>query len=617
MPKVATATGNQLKRLRDCMLDTKLVPQPLHAYIVPSADSHGSEYLAECDKRRAFISGFTGSAGTAIITQDHACLWTDGRYFLQATEEMDDHWTLMREGLPTTPKQATWLCQTLSTGSVVGVDPNLLSYNTWMPFKDQLESAGHKLIPVEKNLVDLVWDDKPAVACNPVVPLPLKFSGKSIKDKLTDIRSQMHEKNASLLVLTFLDEIAWFLNMRGSDIEYNPVFFSFVIIGEKEFTIFIDAKKFTPEVEAHLKTEADGEKFNIKDYNQIKTTLKDQLADLQGRVWICQDANYSLSSLVSSKIAVRENTPIQLMKAIKNPVEIQGMRNAHIKDAAALCCYFAWLEKNVSSGQITEISGADKLEEFRGMQEDFRGPSFDTISSVGPHGAIIHYKPTKDSDVPIRSDCIYLCDSGGQYRDGTTDVTRTLHFGTPTDYEKECFTRVLKGQIKLGTSIFPSKIRGNYLDSFARQYLWEVGLDYSHGTGHGIGAYLNVHEGPIEVSWRTTKEDPGLDVGMFISNEPGFYENGSFGIRIEDIVQIVPAQTKHNFNNRGFLTFETVTLVPIQTKMMMVDMLTAAEVEHINGYHQKCRDVVGPLLEKQGHKEAKEWLWRETEPICK
>jgi len=274
------------------------------------------------------------------------------------------------------------------------------------------------------------------------------------------------------------------------------------------------------------------------------------------------------------------------------------------------------LESNVSKGEITEISGATKLTEFRSEQVDFVGPSFDTISSVGPHGAIIHYKPSKDSDVPIRMDCLYLCDSGGQYKDGTTDVTRTIHFGNPSDFEKECFTRVLKGQIKLGTTVFPSKIKGNCLDSFARQYLWEVGLDYGHGTGHGIGSYLNVHEGPMEVSWRTVNDDPGLESGMFISNEPGYYEDGKFGIRIEDIIQIVDANPPHNFNKRGFLTFDTITLVPIQTKMIIVNMLTESEINHLNKYHKKCRDILGPILDEQGRLETKKWLWRETEPIC-
>ncbi|XP_017784790.1 PREDICTED: xaa-Pro aminopeptidase 1 [Nicrophorus vespilloides] len=608
-PKSTTAL---LLSLRAHMQKLK---EPLSAYIVPSADAHASEYLAECDKRRAFISGFTGSAGTAIVTQNHACMWTDGRYYLQASEEMDSNWKLMKEGVPSTPSQGTWLSTSLPSGSTVGVDPNLISYNRWLPLREQLESAGHKLIPVETNLIDLVWDNKPSAPLNPVLPLPLMYTGLKIGDKLKAVREKMREKNASIVVLTFLDEIAWFLNLRGSDIEFNPVFFSYVIIKENSFTVFMDPKQYTPTVEEHLKEEVGNEKFVIKNYDTIKEVLKENMEGLAGKVWVSNQANYSIFSVIPKKSIIDENTPVQLFKAIKNPVERQGMRNAHIKDGVALCSYFSWLEKNVSSETITEISGANKLEAFRAEQNDYVGPSFDTISSVGPHGAIIHYKPTSHSDIQIKTNCIYLCDSGGQYKDGTTDVTRTMHFGTPTEYERECFTRVLKGQINLGTSVFPTKIKGNCLDAFARKFLWDVGLDYAHGTGHGIGSYLNVHEGPMEVSWRTTKDDPGLEAGMFISNEPGFYEDGKFGIRIEDIVEIVVATPPHNFNNRGYLTFDTITLAPIQTKMIRVDMLTEKELGHLNRYHKKCRDILGPILEQQGKTDVKEWLWKETEPL--
>lgn len=484
-----------------------------------------------------------------------------------------------------------------------------------MPLQNQLESAGHKLIPITPNLIDTIWTDKPKLPCNPVKPHELKYSGRPILDKLTAIRNEMKEKNAKLLVLTALDEIAWFLNLRGSDICYNPVFFAYVIISEDSFTLFIDLKQYTDEIDHHIKSEIGNNSFVVQPYEKIHEVLKQSTQTINGFVWISDTSSYALTSIVPPKLLLTDMSPIALMKAIKNPIEIEGMRNAHIKDGLALCCYFSWLEKVVSYEKITEISGADKLNEFRKCQKDYMGPSFNTISSVGPHGAIIHYTPSKNSDAQIVINQLYLCDSGGQYKDGTTDVTRTMHFGTPTDYEKECFTRVLKGQIKLGTAVFPNKIVGNRLDSFARQYLWEVGLDYAHGTSHGIGSYLNVHEDPIEVSWRKTKEDPGLESGMFMSNEPGYYEDGKFGIRLEDIVQVVTAKTPHNFNNRGFLALDTVTLCPIQRKMVKVDMMTASEVEHFNDYHKKCRNILGPLLDEQGQLEAKEWLWKETEPI--
>lgn len=498
----------------------------------------------------------------------------------------------------------------------MGVDPNLMTLSKWKPLQSQLETSGHKLVPVETNLIDVVWDNKPSVPCNAVDPLGLEFTGKTIYDKFEEVQEQMTSKNASLLVLTALDEIAYFLNLRGCDIEYNPVFFSYVVITKTGYILFIDPAKYTPEVEKHLSEETGKATFEIRGYDEVISTIKACVENVEGSfVWFSEQASYSLTSLVPSKNLLTELTPIAFMKAVKNETEIKGMRNAHVKDGVALCRYFSWLEKNIDKEEITEVSGARKLLEFRMEEKDFMGASFATISSVGPHGAIIHYQPDETTDVRITTENIYLCDSGGQYRDGTTDVTRTFHFGTPSDYEKECFTRVLKGQIQMGTMIFPTKIKGNLLDPFARQHLWKVGLDYAHGTGHGIGSYLNVHEGPMGISFRHIKDDPGLECGMFLSNEPGYYEDGKFGIRIEDIVQIVEACTPYNFNDRGYLTFETVTLVPIQTKMILTDLLTEAEVESLNCYHQRCREVIGSILEERGLCEAKEWLWKETEPI--
>ncbi|XP_025833928.1 xaa-Pro aminopeptidase 1 isoform X3 [Agrilus planipennis] len=417
MSSLKSTTG-LLKRLRTLMNDTKYVRDPISAYIVPTNDAHTSEYIADADKRREFISGFSGSAGTAIVTLQDARLWTDGRYYLQASQELDSNWKLMKDGLPDTPSQ--------------------------------------------------------------------------------------------------------------------------------------------------------------------------------------------------------DMSPVSHMKAVKNQNERKGMRNSHIKDAVALCSYFEWLEREIASGNnVTEISGAKKLEEFRSQQEDFAGPSFETISSVGPHGAIIHYAPNEKTDVLITDKELYLCDSGGQYLDGTTDVTRTLHFGTPTDHEKQMFTLVLKGQLQLGSIVFPKKVKGNRLDAFARQFLWKVGLDYNHGTGHGVGSYLNVHEGPMGIHKRDMRADPGLEEGMFLSNEPGYYENGKFGIRIEDVVEIVPATTPYNFENLQFYTFNTITLVPKQTKLIKTEMLTDEEILTLNNYHQKCRDVLGPILKTQKRFDVKKWLWKETEPISK
>lgn len=606
------STSHLLKQLRELMVNNKYTKEPLHAYIIPSSDAHSSEYVADCDQFRAFISGFTGSSGTAVVTHDRACLWTDARYYLQAFQQLDENWTLMKESEPSTPSLPIWLSKNLPNGSNVGVDPRLFMLFTWTTLKRQLVKNGHNIIPVLTNLTSIIWPERPIRPSNKVFPLGIEYTGKPISEKLECIVQHMKEKNCTALVISTLDDIAWTLNLRGSDINYNPLFFAYLVVKQSQVAIFINLNQLTAEVNKHLMDEMRQFTYSIHPYEEIDEYLKKCEKE---KVWFADNINYFLNSLVPKENQHIEIIPTTLMKAVKNPVEVAGMRNAHIKDGAALCCYFSWLEENVPKGGVTELSGATKLEEFRKLQHDFIGLSFPTISSSGPNGAIIHYQPTEASDRRITTDSLYLCDSGAQFKDGTTDVTRTLHFGTPTSYEKECFTRVLKGQLKLGNAIFPCKIKGNYLDSFARQYLWEVGLDYGHGTSHGIGSFLNVHEGPMGISYRPYPEDPGLESNMFLSNEPGFYEDGNFGIRIEDIVQIVPACPPYNFKNRGFLTFETITLCPKQTKLINIDLLTDQEIEILNKYHQQCRDILGPVLEKQGQIQAINWLWKETIPI--
>ncbi|XP_050729076.1 xaa-Pro aminopeptidase 1-like isoform X2 [Eriocheir sinensis] len=602
-----------LVKLRALMKNTAHVPQPLHAYIVPSGDAHQSEYIAPCDQRRAFISGFTGSAGTAVITLKDAALWTDGRYYLQASQEMDNNWTLMKQGLPKTPSEAKWLNKTLDVGSVIGVDPYLLEADAWRDLARELQGGGHSLIPVPENLIDLIWTDQPPRPAKCVVPLELKYTGLSIDEKLASVRQELDEENAFMLIITALDEIAYLLNLRGSDIEYNPVFFSYAAVTQEEAVLFINKSQLTGAALEALNTK-DG-KVTVRPYEDLAKFISEQMALHFGKVWVSNHSSQAIMQLVPKDKRLSKLSPIATMKAIKNPTEIQGMEACHVRDAAALCRYFSWLEKEAAKGTQTEISGADQLQKYREAQEDFVGLSFTTISSVGPNGAIIHYKPSLETDARITTDDVYLCDSGGQYKDGTTDVTRTFHFGTPSKFVQECFTRVLKGVISMATCIFPSKIKGNCLDSFARKALWDVGLDYGHGTGHGIGMYLNVHEGPMGVSWRSFPDDPGLQEGMFLSDEPGYYEDEKFGIRIENIVRIVKAETKHNFRDRGFLTFKTVTLVPIQTKLIDPTLLTEKELEWLNNYHAECREKVGELLLQQGHKEAYNWLLRETEPM--
>uniref|UniRef100_A0A8C0ET07 Xaa-Pro aminopeptidase 1 n=1 Tax=Bubo bubo TaxID=30461 RepID=A0A8C0ET07_BUBBB len=601
-PKITTEL---LKQLRQVMKSPKYVQEPVQAYIVPSGDAHQSEYIAPCDCRRAFISGFDGSAGTAIVTEQHAAMWTDGRYFLQAAHQMDNNWTLMKMGLKDTPTQEDWLVSVLPEGSKVGVDPFIIPADQWKRMSKALRSAGHDLVPIKENLIDTIWTDCPQRPCKPLITLDLSYTGVSWRDKIVALRSKMAERKVLWFVVTALDEVAWLFNLRGSDVEYNPVFFAYAVIGMNTIRLFIDGDRMTnPAVREHLQLDSTLEpefKIQVMPYGSILSELQAVGAGLspKEKVWLSDKASYALTEAIPKAYRyLTPYTPICIAKAVKNASETEGMRRAHIKDAVALCELFNWLEKEVV------------------QQKDFVELSFATISSTGPNGAIIHYKPVPETNRTLSVNEIYLLDSGAQYKDGTTDVTRTMHFGTPSAYEKECFTYVLKGHIAVSAAIFPNGTKGHLLDSFARSALWDCGLDYLHGTGHGVGSFLNVHEGPCGISYKTFADEP-LEAGMIVSDEPGYYEDGSFGIRIENVVLVIPAETKYNFKNRGSLTFEPLTLVPIQTKMIDVNLLTQKECNWVNDYHQKCREVIGAELERQGRHEALRWLVQETEPLIR
>lgn len=615
----------KLAKLRDLMELVQiggLAGRGIQALIVTSDDAHQSEYMREHDKRIQFISGFTGSFGTAIITPNKALLWTDGRYYMQALAEFDppDEWTLMREGLLDTPTRAAWLLSNLPPKSTVGADSNLMSYTEWAVLHTSLSAAGHCLMPLEENLIDKIWgDEQPAPTTNSVLPQPLEFSGRSAGKKVELCREAMTKNEVKALVITNLDEVAYILNLRGSDIPYNPVFFAYVILTLDALHLFIDKNRLSEKAQQQLISEEANVVYHP--YEDIHTFLKTiaSSCDEDEKIWISNSSSYALHADCGKAKKHANITPINVMKAVKNDVETEGMKAAHIRDAVALVKYFAWLEDQIVNkrGTVTEISGATQLERFRQEQKHFVGLSFPTISSVGPHGAIIHYRPEPETDATITDKEIYLCDSGAQYQDGTTDVTRTMHFGTPTDFERECFTRVFKGQCRLSSAVFPLMLQGNYLDTLARESLWSVGLNYLHGTGHGVGSYLNVHEGPIGISWKPYPDDPGLQPGMFLSNEPGYYEDEKFGIRLENIELVVKADTPYNYKNRGFLTFETVTLVPIQTKLLDLSLLTDSEIQYLNNYHAKCLNTLRPLLQGPENAQALEWLERETRPISK
>ncbi|XP_014608134.1 PREDICTED: xaa-Pro aminopeptidase 1-like [Polistes canadensis] len=614
----------KLTKLRELMKAVQINANKtveIQAYVVTSEDAHQSEYLRKYDQRLTFISGFTGSLGTAVITQNKALLWTDGRYFTQALSQFDppEEWTLMKDGLLETPSIQSWLVSNLPPKSVIGADPNLLSYNKWITLQTTLVAGGHTLFPIEENLIDKVWGkEKPLPAANKIIPQKLEFSGESAGEKVKLYRKIMESIGVKMLIITALDEVAYLLNLRGSDIPYNPVFFAFVVLTKDELHFFVDVRSLTEEAIQQMTNE--GIKPNYHPYSDIHDFIKCEASFNKNKlVWISNGSSYAIHSdcgELKKHIAI---SPVCVAKAIKNSIEIEGMKAAHRRDAVALVKYFAWLEDKIKNKKelVTEISGAEQLEKFRSEQEHYVGLSFSTISSVGPHGAIIHYTPSPETDVPITDKELYLCDSGAQYKDGTTDVTRTLHFGEPTNYQRECFTRVFKGQCRLSSTIFPFKTKGNYLDTLARESLWSVGLNYLHGTGHGIGSYLNVHEQPIGISWKPYPDDPGLHPGMFLSNEPGYYKNDEFGIRLENIELIVKAETKYKFDDNGFLTFETVTLVPIQTSLLDVSLLTDEEIKYLNDYHAKCFKTLCPFLDGPENAQAREWLERETQPINK
>eukprot|EP00252_Welwitschia_mirabilis_P017029 TRINITY_DN3786_c0_g1_i1.p1 TRINITY_DN3786_c0_g1~~TRINITY_DN3786_c0_g1_i1.p1 ORF type:complete len:663 (-),score=143.58 TRINITY_DN3786_c0_g1_i1:272-2260(-) len=645
---------------------------PLDALIVPSEDAHQSEYVAECDKRRAFISGFTGSAGLALITKDEAFLWTDGRYFLQATKELSERWKLMRIGED--PVVETWLSDNLKEGAAVGVDPWCVSVETAQRWEQAFLKKGQKLIPLEKNLVDEVWKDRPLPTITPISIHTLEFAGRSITEKLADLRRNLSQEKAMSIIVVALDEVAWLYNIRGADVEYNPVVHAFAIVTQTSALFYVDKRKVTSEVEKHLcengiiirdyesvlsdldslssgqltTTMENGkllENFTEKKSNDIVTTEAGKVNDgnvlevgetsNHNLIWVDPGSCcFALYRKLSSDQVLQKQSPICLAKALKNPVELEGLRKAHIRDGAAVVRYLAWLDtemqeiygaagyfseekssnkrKHSEMERMTEVSVSDKLEAFRSEQEHFKGLSFPTISSVGPNAAIIHYAPNQNTCAELQPDSIYLCDSGAQYLDGTTDITRTVHFGKPSAHEKACYTAVLKGHIALDIAVFPNGTTGHALDILARVPLWNYGLDYRHGTGHGIGSYLNVHEGPHLISFKPQARSVPLQATMTVTDEPGYYEDGNFGIRLENVLIIKEADTKHNFGDKGYLSFEHITWVPYQKKLIDTSLLTPREIDWVNQYHASCRQALKPYLEG----DALQWLEKSTQPLC-
>ncbi|KAI0013940.1 putative Xaa-pro aminopeptidase P [Xylariaceae sp. FL0662B] len=611
-------TSSRLAKLRKLMGDNKV-----DVYIVPSEDSHSSEYIAPCDARRAFISGFTGSAGCAVITHDKAALATDGRYFNQAAKQLDENWSLLKQGLQDVPTWQEWSAEQSTGGKVVAVDPTLLTSGTAKKLAEKIKkNGGEDLVPVGRNLVDEVWGaDQPPRPSEPVLRLDKKFAGKDVKTKLAELRKELEKKKSPGFVVSMLDEIAWLFNLRGNDIPYNPVFFSYAIVTTDTAVLYIDSSKLSAESQSYLSENS----ISVKPYGDIfndaavlgKSAEASKINGSDDRKFLLSNkASWALKRALGGDDLVEEiRSPIGDSKAVKNETELEGMRACHVRDGAALIEFFAWLEDQlvVKKASVDEAEAADKLEALRAKQKDFVGLSFPTISSTGPNAAVIHYKPERGSCSTIDPNAVYLCDSGAQYRDGTTDTTRTLHFGEPTAAEIEAYTLVLKGNIALDQAVFPKGTTGFALDTLARQFLWQQGLDYRHGTGHGVGSYLNVHEGPIGIGTRVQYSEVSLSPGNVISNEPGYYEDGSFGIRIENVVMVREMQTKHKFGDKPYLGFEHVTMVPYCRRLIDSSLLTNAEKQWLNDYNAAIWNKTKDYFENDELTTA--WLNRETQPF--
>ncbi|MDE6756085.1 MAG: aminopeptidase P family protein [Muribaculaceae bacterium] len=572
----------------------------IYAAVIPQIDPHQSEYLADHWQARRFFSGFTGSAGDLVVTLDKALLWTDSRYFIQAARQLDGTGiTLMKDGLADTPSIARWLCDNVPAGQYVGIDGMLFSHSAVSNLAESLSAAGIELL-TDFDPVGDVWPDRPALPQDKIFIHDIKYAGQSASDKIKAITDSLTARGIDAMFISALDEIAWTLNIRGTDVTCNPVATSFLFISPKGSTLFIDPAKTDDAIKAYL-LEAG---VTTAPYDSVLDFLS-SLPQQKVLVDESRTAQRICSALGSSRHY--GTSPIPMLKGCKNEIQIEGTRSAMERDGAALVKSFIEIERRLAAGEaITEITVADILQKYRSQQPLYFDLSFDTIAGYGAHGAIVHYSANKESDATLQPTGLLLVDSGAQYLDGTTDITRTIALGTPTAQEKSDFTLVMKGHIALGTAIFPEGTRGAQLDALARQFLWQHGLSYLHGTGHGVGHFLNVHEGPQNI--RLNENPTPLTPGMITSNEPGVYREGVHGIRCENLVLTVPAFTTE-FGR--FLKFETLTLFPFDRNLFELSMMTPAEIRWVNEYHATVYARLSPLLSP----EEQQWLRERTLPL--
>lgn len=590
--------AQRLASLRDLMRREKL-----DAFIFPSTDPHNSEYVPDRWKGREWISGFNGSAGTAVVTLHSAALWTDSRYFLAAEDQLSStEFQLMKIKIEGTPTISEWLGQQLrdTDGAQVGVDGLVNSMASVEALISDLRHEGGIVVRTNLDPLETIWADRPAIPSDKVNIQPMEFAGETVESKLMRIRKALRALHADGMLVSALDDIAWTLNLRGTDVHCNPVFVSYLLISSSEAILYINKEKLTAEVETYLR----GQGVRTAPYDEAKQGIR-QYAEYN-ILLDPNETNYTLSRLVRVQEVVRHVSPIPAMKAVKNEAEIRGYRSAMLKDGIALVKFLRWLKPAVEAGGQTEISIDRKLTGLRAEQPLFRDISFDTIAGYGVHGAIVHYEATPETDIPLEPRGFLLLDSGAQYQDGTTDITRTIALGPVTDYEKHIYTLVLKGHIQLELCKFPSGASGTQMDILAREAMWREGLNYLHGTGHGVGAYLNVHEGPhqFRMEWMPA---PFVE-NMTVTDEPGIYLPGRFGVRTENTL-IIKHYKDTEFGR--FLQFEPLTLCPIDTTPILKDELLDEEVHWLNDYHKHVYDELAPHLEGADL----EWLREATLPI--
>lgn len=588
----------RLARLRELMKR-----EHLSAFIFPSTDAHQSEYVADHWRGREWISGFNGSAGTAVVTMKSAALWTDSRYFLAAEEQLEDtEYQLMRLKMEGTPTIVEWLGKELQDvqSPEVGLDGMVNSYNYVKDLSYSLRKLGGITLRTNLDPLEQIWENRPSLPANPVEIQPLEYAGETLASKVVRIRKSLRELHADGMLVSALDDIAWTLNLRGTDVHCNPVFVSYLLIESDKVSLFVDDNKLSPEVKQYLQDN----QVSLYNYNKVEKCLESYSEYnilLDG-----DETSYYLWKTVKCQEIVAAASPIPAMKAVKNKAEIEGYRSAMLKDGVAMVKFLKWLKPAVEAGGQTEISIDEKLTSLRAEQKLFRDISFDTIAGYAQHGAIVHYEATPETDVVLKPEGLILIDSGAQYQDGTTDITRTIALGAVSEEMKHIYTLVLKAHIQLELVKFPDGASGTQLDAVGRECMWREGYNFLHGTGHGVGSYLCVHEGPhqIRMEWMPTP----LRAGMTLTDEPGLYLAGKFGVRIENTV-LISDYMSTEFGK--FLQIEPLTLCPIDTTPIDVDMLLPEEIDWLNAYHHSVYEKLSPFLDE----EEKIWLENATKPI--